>query len=784
MAIYHEDIADINLNGGSLHRSFKTVSIGSGDQNANRFGMRVHRDGEPVDLTGVTCQAVFQDPMENNIALTNHGTVSGNIAYVTLPQACYNYEGRFCLAIKLIGGGVTGTMRIVDGVVNNTHTGGAVAPTGAVPTYQEVLAAYDDAIAAVEEVNILREDLDTLLDGITEEETTDWTEAGTTNYPNGWAKGYYHGDTGETVTSNVYIRTNSTHYFVNEEATLMELFAPEGYQVSAFEYKPDGTYVGKHGSITDPAIGSHTFFAFEKGNKFRFAMGKFDNEADSISHYSDASFLSECKAIFYTVNAELDVEELSKQVANISTNLDAIFYTEDVPLTADDLRTGYYDANTGSFVTSNRYISTASGVVISKSNATRMTAIAPDGYFISAYEYTPGGVFVKKHGSPKATKELDIPFTEGNYFRLTVGRFSTENPASDNLTDAFAAQIKVSIDEIKLPQIDTKKDRTGDYEFFTVTVDRPLAFGGEEVIDETEEQEIECVLRLPTTYTKQEKPTRLVLACHGASGYIQASSNKWYNSNWKAFMDELLTAGYAVFDANVLPASTGTDQMGFAVGSPYYINVLKKAYDYIIYNYNVYPEIFAHGTSMGGVGATAFAHAYPDIVLAESSFAGRNILRYLYYISIDDLDKATEFAAAWGYESFADLMTDKFSHIDGCFPDLSIINYVSGVMQTPPDREADFTGWLEYFGQIANLAATADPGIWTGKRAVPYKAWNSWADSAQYTKLIEVLAKVYNRGNACQFYSVTYESGSHTEMSYGQINDMRDQLIAWYKRWE
>lgn len=153
MALYHEDIAEINLNGGSLHRSFKSVSIGTGDKNANRFGMKVFRDGVPVDLNGVTCQAVFRDPRGKNIALTSHGTVSGNLAYVTLPQECYNYEGQFCLAIKLIGGGVTSTMRIVDGVINNTHTGGTVAPTGAVPTYQEVLAAYDDAIAAVEDVN-------------------------------------------------------------------------------------------------------------------------------------------------------------------------------------------------------------------------------------------------------------------------------------------------------------------------------------------------------------------------------------------------------------------------------------------------------------------------------------------------------------------------------------------------------------------------------------------------------------------------------------------------------
>jgi hypothetical protein len=53
----------------------------------------------------------------------------------------------------LVGGGITGTMRIIDGVVDNTNTGSAVAPTGTVPTYQEVLAAYDEMSAMIEEWN-------------------------------------------------------------------------------------------------------------------------------------------------------------------------------------------------------------------------------------------------------------------------------------------------------------------------------------------------------------------------------------------------------------------------------------------------------------------------------------------------------------------------------------------------------------------------------------------------------------------------------------------------------
>ena len=153
MALYHEDIASIDLESGVIFRNFLSNTIGSGDSAANRFGVRVYRNGEEVDLSGCSCYGYFRNSNGDNIALTSNGTVNGNVAYVTLPQACYNYEGQFCLAIKLIGGGVTGTVRIVDGMVSNTNTGSAVAPTETVPTYTEILSVYDDMVAALAAAN-------------------------------------------------------------------------------------------------------------------------------------------------------------------------------------------------------------------------------------------------------------------------------------------------------------------------------------------------------------------------------------------------------------------------------------------------------------------------------------------------------------------------------------------------------------------------------------------------------------------------------------------------------
>lgn len=153
MAHYKSDMADIDLSTGTIFRSFLNRTIGYKDDDADRFGVRVFRDGAPQDLSGASCQAVFMAPDGTKIALTSYGTVSSNEAYVTLPPACYDAEGQFTLAIKLVGGGVTSTVRIVDGVVVNTGASGTVSPTGAVPTYQEIIAQFDEMVAATEAAN-------------------------------------------------------------------------------------------------------------------------------------------------------------------------------------------------------------------------------------------------------------------------------------------------------------------------------------------------------------------------------------------------------------------------------------------------------------------------------------------------------------------------------------------------------------------------------------------------------------------------------------------------------
>lgn len=148
--IYKEDIVNVELETGTIHRSFLCQAIGKGDHYANRFGVALVRNGEAVTIDGnASCQGLFMAPDGNNILIsgTDFTGVSGNKAWVQLPQACYNVEGKFTLAIKVLGYGIVGTYRIIDGVVDNTGVTGAVAPVETVPTYQEIISLYNEMVA-------------------------------------------------------------------------------------------------------------------------------------------------------------------------------------------------------------------------------------------------------------------------------------------------------------------------------------------------------------------------------------------------------------------------------------------------------------------------------------------------------------------------------------------------------------------------------------------------------------------------------------------------------------
>ena len=120
-----------------------------------------------------------------------------------------------------------------------------------------------------------------------------------------------------------------------------------------------------------------------------------------------------------------------------------------------------------------------------------------------------------------------------------------------------------------------------------------------------------AILKLPESYIKSGKPTRLIYCAHGAGGGV--TSDKWFLNNY-ALVDTLLANGYAIFDVN-------GGELVENMGGPLVVNSAFLAYLYIRKHYNIEKKIFVVGLSMGGLSSANFIYRYPNLVLAQGLFS-------------------------------------------------------------------------------------------------------------------------------------------------------------------
>lgn len=149
MAIYNEDFVRVDLN-AVVRSTYISRLIGEGDSKGDRIGIHAFRNGEEVSLAGGSCVGYFTRP--DGITLIIGGSVSGNSAYVDLPQAAYAVEGAFTLAVKITDAGVTNTVRMVVGVVVNTTEEAVADPAQLIPDLADYIEYAEQAEAAAETI--------------------------------------------------------------------------------------------------------------------------------------------------------------------------------------------------------------------------------------------------------------------------------------------------------------------------------------------------------------------------------------------------------------------------------------------------------------------------------------------------------------------------------------------------------------------------------------------------------------------------------------------------------
>lgn len=127
-------------------------------------------------------------------------------------------------------------------------------------------------------------------------------------------------------------------------------------------------------------------------------------------------------------------------------------------------------------------------------------------------------------------------------------------------------------------------------------------------------------IMLPEQYSEQGAPTRLVISCHGAGGTVETDDSQIEH---QVLTQYLVANGYAVMDVGGLPISYANEQgidIRNNIGSPIARACYIAAYQYCQAHFNLAPEVFLHGGSMGGISSTNLVLDGSIPVIAHSAF--------------------------------------------------------------------------------------------------------------------------------------------------------------------
>jgi|GEM_PF-2642029 len=137
----------INLqNGADAPRVWPNVLMMHADDMAHKWQVWVADGRTPVDMTGWLVTGYFV--RADGYTVPVGGTVSGNVATVVLPQACYAVEGELTGILRAAKDGVVITLSALIFRVRKDLSDSYIDPDHKIPTLDELLAKIADMEAA------------------------------------------------------------------------------------------------------------------------------------------------------------------------------------------------------------------------------------------------------------------------------------------------------------------------------------------------------------------------------------------------------------------------------------------------------------------------------------------------------------------------------------------------------------------------------------------------------------------------------------------------------------
>lgn len=213
----------------------------------------------------------------------------------------------------------------------------------------------------------------------------------------------------------------------------------------------------------------------------------------------------------------------------------------------------------------------------------------------------PGQLFVAMELQP-GTKYISF-MTKNN----TAGQLVSLQP---NIYGSATASVGTMYNDVFVPTdaMDGKIGEPSTTIHFSVKANCHIADSDSDTTSLQDAQELYedyGVLMLPDDYTKNGKPTRLIIGCHGAGGDVSVDDSQTERAIEYQYM---VANGFAVMDMSGLPEAWA-DLMGINrlnnIGSPIAMECYIKGYEFVVKHFNICPDgVLVSGGSMGGISAS------------------------------------------------------------------------------------------------------------------------------------------------------------------------------------
>lgn len=343
-------------------------------------------------------------------------------------------------------------------------------------------------------------------------------------------------------------------------------------------------------------------------------------------------------------------------------------------------------------------------------------------WYSKSFEWVGSGVDIEAssilYSSITANVEMELTTPEGaEYVRFCFG---TASSGAQSTTTLGSFEFKVS--GTFMPDCITKNPKSPDndgygyYQHIAVLVNTTNPNSTDTQTDNVQDTQSlvydHGVLALPRTYSPFGKPTRLIIYCHGAGAAYTIVSRRFHSFDVNYWLSE----GYAVMDIGGDPF-TDNDVHGYV---PQARQSYMAAYNWLIKNYNIYPDgIFLGGKSMGGGMTFELLNSTIPVI---ASCAVVPVCNYVWWWTYMNSTRRSYVATHLGFVGTAPSWTSnspmssaEWNYIKGNSDKWRMYDPFTRMIMNPPTVDEMFTG--TNLSASTSLPTQDEEAIWAGRTA-------------------------------------------------------------------